>query len=78
MEASASFEEFVNYSRLYDRKIILLFKMGVTQDRSAFQYECDSEVSPLHLQKPHMKSWLFVRVLACFFLVGELTNEILH
>lgn len=55
MEATASFEEeeVGNEAHVHDRKVILLFGMAVTPDRTAFCWLCNSEVSPLYLRKPH-------------------------
>lgn len=62
MEANASFEdgEAVNSAHAHDRKIILLFEMGVTHGCAAFQRRCNREVSPncLHEPHPHTKSRL--------------------
>lgn len=69
LEAKASFEEeaVVNYAQACDGKIILLFEMAGTHDRTAFRCRC--KVSP-----PHLHEWHPCVHRPIPFLVGETDN----
>lgn len=78
-EAHASFEEFVNYSHVYDRKIILLFKNERHTGPLCFFNANVTVKSRLSACKSRRRKAGFSCVgRPVSFLVGELTNVIIY